>query len=79
MAAGACKTVICLNGCLYGIVSPSTKEVTSSASLLAANNQLTDQQQRRLVRLYTAFEEKVATRLAEDAELEAATKAIILG
>ena len=79
MADAACKTVICLNGCLYGLVSPSAKEVTSSASLLAANGELTDEQMRKLVRLYTEFEDKVERRLVEDSDLEDMVKDIILG
>lgn len=66
----------CLN-CLFAIIDPETKGVVASARLLAANNQLTDEQLDDLIETGEDFLKEVKRRKREDRELKERIKTIL--
>ncbi len=59
MSLAACKAAICSH-CLYAIIDPETNEYADVISMLAANNQLTEEQLEQIIKTFDWFMEEVS-------------------
>ncbi len=77
MSAGSCKAAVCSNHCLDSIVVDNFRELTNITGILAANDQLTDDQLDDIIELFTQFSVEVRRRKKADREARNELRAIL--
>lgn len=77
MSEAACKTALCVEQCLYAIVDPEFKELAAATAMLAANNQLDDDQMAEIIDLFIQYDKEVKRRKKVDREARAQLKTIL--
>ena len=77
MSGGACKAAACSGQCRYGIIDDEFRELTDVTSMLAANNQLSEEQNEDIIDLFEDFMDTVKCRKRADREAMGKLKVIL--